>query len=89
MANDISSNPWHLDSTGVVYVPNVKIKRLVWSEQATVGDVLLISDRNGKPIVSSKAYAANFNQEFAYDGWFNGLTVTTLASGIVMVYLSF
>lgn len=89
MANDISSNPWYLDTTGVIYAANVKIKRVVWSKQAAVGDALLVKDRNGKTIIDSKAYAVNFNQEFAYDGWFNGFTLTTLASGILMVYLSY
>ena len=89
MANDISSNPWFLDTTGTIYEYKVKIKRLVWSEQVTAGDILLVEDINSKTIVSSKAYAANFAQEFAYDGWFNGFKLVTLGSGVVAVYLSF
>lgn len=89
MANDISANPWYLDTTGVIYPSKVKIKRVVWSEQVAAGDTLLLSDSNGKKVIASKAYAANFTQEFAYDGWFDGLTLTTLTSGVLLVYLGF
>lgn len=89
MANNISGNPWFLDTPGVIYTANVKIKRLVWSEQVTAGDVLLIKDNAGRTIVASKAYQPNFVQDFAYEGWYEGFNLVTLASGVVAVYLSF
>lgn len=89
MANDISSNPWFIDTAGVLYKDKVKIKRLVWTQQATAGDSLVLKDINGQIIIQSKAYQPNFNQEFAYDGWFNGLDLTTLTSGVLLVYLAF
>lgn len=89
MANDITSNPWYLDTPGTIYSGKCKLEQIVWTDQVAAGDVLLIKDINGKTIVSSKASAANTEQWFTAKGWFNGLVLTTLGSGVVTIFLAF
>lgn len=89
MANDITGNPWFLDTTGTIYTDKVKIESIVWSDQVAAGDQLLIKDNNGKTILDTKASAANTEQWFGIKGWFNGIVLTTLASGKVMLYMAY
>lgn len=90
MANDISANPWFIDTpgAGLIYGAYVRIKNILWSDQVAAGDQLIIQDRNGKTIANAKAPGANQIQFWGVDNWVNGLKVTTLtAGGIVQIYL--
>lgn len=91
MANDFSSNPYFIDtafSSGEVLLRNHRIRSVVWTNQVTAGDVLLVKDGDGKTIINAKASAANTNEAFSFmDGWFFGIQVPTLASGVLLVYV--
>ena len=90
MANDITSNPWVLDTAGVVTTAPFRCKEIVWTP-TTDGDDLLLADNGGKTIWSLKAVAADANQGIEYpkriDGALNGLDITTIDNGTVYVYL--
>lgn len=92
MANDLSANPWKLDTPGasVVYAYPVKIQNINWANYtlaATTGNAaLVIQDSNGKDIVN-----VNFTNTTAtvvpgipfntgLVGWVRGIKITTLSS---------
>ena len=89
MAIDISSNPWYADAAGTIYTSKCKLKTILWNEAASVGDLLLIKDINGKIIVNARCNQPNYPQPIVVDGWFNGIVITTLTSGNVVFYLDF
>lgn len=89
MANDITANPWYLDTVmATPYFNGVRIGNLVWNDAVTVGDILLIKDRNGKIIVSAKCNQANYPMSFGGFGWVEGFQLITLGSGNISVVIS-
>jgi len=88
MANDLSANPWKIDTpgAGVIYAFPVKIKNIIWANFTTIADTLLIQDVNGKDIVN--AVVANTSQgmmSFGDMGWVRGLKVITLTHGEITI----
>jgi hypothetical protein len=91
MANDISANPWSIDtaSATAIWTGNIWIDRLVWHEPTTAGDALEVTDSNGKTIWSKYALAGGSGMDYdlKVDSVFNGLIVPTMSSGTLYVYL--
>jgi len=86
MANDISGPVWRIDTLPFSYVGPVKIVNLSWTDQAAAGDSLVVQSQTSKTIVDTKAYAANYPENFGFLGWYpTGIKVTTLTSGIVLI----
>lgn len=86
MANDITGPVWRIDTLPFIYKGPVKIVNLTWTDQAAIGDALVIQTLANKPVVDSKAYAVNFVQNFGFLGWYpTGIQVTTLGSGVVQI----
>ena len=90
MANDITGNPWILDTAGSVTTSPFKCQYLKWTP-TTDGDDLLIVDNAGNTVWSLKAIAADSNQGIDYkepiEGVINGLSITTIDNGTLYVYL--
>lgn len=86
MANDITSRPWNIDTVGTVYTHRTYIHELVWSEQVAAGDHLTITDINGKILVDTRADSPNDYQRFGKLGWVNGIVLTVLDSGTLLLY---
>lgn len=84
MANDISGNPWSLDTPGVINRSPVHIKNLVWANGAADGDALLIQDNIGRDILRAK-YQSTGNNNFGVFSWVEGFNLVTIASGKVFV----
>ena len=84
MANDLTGAVWKIDST-MEYKAPVKIVNINWSDQVTPGDEITITTSAGKPILDSKAYAANFLQNFGFLGWVSSFKVTKIDSGLIQV----
>jgi hypothetical protein len=86
MANDISANPWKLDTAGAgtIYAFPIKIDNIVWANEAAA-DTLLIQDANGKTIVSATATSGLSQNHFGKIGWVRGLKLITLTSGVVTI----
>lgn len=86
MANDISGNPWSLDTPGVISRSQTHIKNLVWANGATDGDALLIQDSVGRDVLRAK-WATQGNNNFGVFSWVEGFNLVTLASGKVFVVI--
>ena len=86
MANDISANPWKIDTAaaGVIYAGPIKIENIIWANEAAAA-TLLITDANGKTIVSATATSGLLQQAFGKIGWVRGLIVSTLSSGVLTI----
>ena len=90
MANDITGNPWILDTAESVTTNPFRCKYIEWTPEAD-GDDLLLVDNAGNTIWTRKAIAGDANQGISedkrIDGTLNGLSITTIDSGTVYVYL--
>jgi hypothetical protein len=87
MANNQSANPWYVDTVGFSWTGRVYIKELVWNKP-TAGTNLVIVDQNGNTILNATANAQDPQQSFGSLGWVNGLHVTTLASGVLSIFIN-
>ena len=81
MANDLTANPWYIDTTGFIWQGRVYINDLIWSN-ATPGDALVITDINGNFIVNTVANAGTETFYFGKMGWVTGLVVVTLTGNL-------
>lgn len=93
MANDISANPWKLDtaSANTIYSSPVRIGNIIWSNvvlAATTGSAtLVITDVNAKDIVRitlTNTLGTVTQTQVAFVsgqiGWVRGIIMTTLSS---------
>lgn len=82
MANDISANPWKLDTpgAGVIYAFPVKIKNIVWANYAAAA-TLVLQDVNGKDIINATAPGVGQSWNFGEFNWVRGIKMPTLSSG--------
>jgi hypothetical protein len=76
MANDITSNPWTLNTIPFSYPYRVKITNLNITD-ATATDHVLIKDINGKTLVDFTASAGDLDYRIGNLGWVNGVVLTT------------
>lgn len=91
MGNDVTSNPWVLDSTGAVTTDLLRVKGIRWVGATTAAHAAILKDKNGKVKWSSVASGANYvESDTIYtrpgQNW-DGLTVDTLGSGKLYVEL--
>lgn len=90
MANDLSANPWRLDTSvtpGPLYNAPVKIDNIVWADAAP-SQTLTINDVNGKEIITASTPAGftGGTWNFGKIGWVRGIgTVTVPSGGVVSV----
>ena len=85
MANDISTTRWQIDTLPFKYPYRVFILSAEWSGETALGDTLLFTDNNDKPLFTSKASAADFMQNWPKQGWVNGVKGVTLTSGVLTI----
>lgn len=83
MANDISGSVWRIDTTPFSYAYPVKIVSANWTDQQNVGDQVVLQTTASKPIIDSQAQQINFQQNFGFLGWQNGIKIVTLDSGVL------
>ena len=86
MALQNGTNPIVLDGT-TQGVGKVKVTCIVWSGMTTAGHNLVIHTVSGGSIVADVKSAAYVSVVIPVDGWLDGIYITTLDSGKVMVYL--
>jgi hypothetical protein len=85
MANDLTSNPWVIDTPGAGVISDLKlyVKGVRWIEATTAGHIAEIQDKNGKTKWRSVASAANYVEADMIENivkW-DGIKVPTLGSG--------
>ena len=86
MANDVTSNPWKLDTAASISAAVVQIGRIRWVGGATAGHTAIVKDSAGTVIASLVATASNYTEDVPIWKEYTGVTLDTLASGTL--YLS-
>ena len=76
----------YVDTAGAIFADNVLLGKIVWSAPTAANHVLLISDADGVVLYTAKAAAANDYFEFDFNGASHTLTVTTIDSGVLLIY---
>lgn len=87
MANNISANPWYLDTVGIIWHGKIYIKELIWNKP-TAGGALIILDDNGNTIINTVANASDPMFAFGTLSWVNGFNIITMASGTLSVFIT-
>ena len=87
MANNITGNPWFVDTPGVIWHGNVYLKEIVWNKP-TAGSALKIVDDAGRTILDTVANASDPMQDFGTMSWVSGFNVVTLATGVLTVFIN-
>lgn len=85
MANDISSNPWKIDTSGFSYSYPVKVDNIAWAD-AAASQTLTITDKNGKDVfvaTTPTGWAGGIWTTGKF-GWVNGINITTVPAGTVI-----
>jgi hypothetical protein len=83
MANDITANPWNLNATGVVSNSYIYVKNILWLNGS---GSLVIVDNNGKDIIRD-VWSAETEHNYGQMQWVNGMNVTTIGGGEVLVVI--
>jgi hypothetical protein len=89
MANDLTRNPWVIDSAtiGPIWNSYARMEALSWQDVSTTGHQLILQDQNGKEVWSMTAPGAGF-YNFQKPMWINGLIVKRLDSGKIYVTIN-
>lgn len=89
MANNISANPWFIDtvSTALIWYGKVYIKELLWNKP-TAGATLIILDQHGNTIINTVANASDPMYSFGTLAWVDGFVVITMSSGTLSVFIT-
>lgn len=85
MANDVTSTIWRIDTLPFSWPYRIYIASMEWTDQTAAGDAIVFTQADGKALIDSKAYAADFMQNFGKKGWVEGITGVTLTSGVLYI----
>lgn len=81
MANNITGNPWTLDSVGATLTSKIKIKNIIWINGA---GSLLIQDNIGRDLIRD-VWSASTDHNYGELSWVAGLHVVTIGGGEVVI----
>ena len=86
MANDLSANPWKIDTAGagVLYAFPVRIGTITWANYTPGTASAVVQDSNGKDIFNAAIPSGQTQMQpviMSNVGWVRGLKVTTLTNG--------
>jgi len=90
MANDVTGPVLILDTastTTVVLDKMVWIKSIRWDDATTANHKAVLKDKHANIIWQSTAAAADNEDVELVEGWYEGLIMHTLASGVLVVRL--
>lgn len=86
MANDLSRNPWSLDTAAVITTDKVRVKSLRWyTKSATAGDDISVEDAHGEKIWESVADGSNYVEAQLIEEDFEGFELAVIDSGVLYV----
>jgi hypothetical protein len=88
MANDVTTNPWKLDTTGPITADNVRIERVRWVGATTATHTAELRDSSGKTIVAFVAPADNYTEDVPIWREYTGMTLQTLQSGTLYISIA-
>lgn len=86
MANNITGNPWNLDTVGFTYKDLVYIRNIVWFKPAAAA-TLLILDNQGRTIINATANGADPQETFGPFQWVAGFNLVTMSSGNLSIII--
>lgn len=88
MSNNLTGNPYIVDTAGIISSAPVFVKRMVWQEPAAAAEDLTVKDSEGKVLWDENSHAGgtgiSIEQEMEIDC--NGITVETIDSGMLYIY---
>jgi hypothetical protein len=91
VANDITGNPWTLDTPSagtLVWAGNIRVEHFEFTGYALNTDNVTVKDRAGRVVWSATGMADLSPVISTKVGWtFDGLYLTTLTSGKLRVYI--
>jgi hypothetical protein len=90
MANVFKGRVWTLATAGggIIYTGQVKIAVAYWRNPSAGGDLVVLNDADGRPIIDGRAEAANQSQVFRVEPmWYRGLNLVTLGSGTLQLHI--
>lgn len=91
MANNLTSNPWVIDTAATITTMKVRVATIRWIGATDAAHTAVITDTAGHVVWAGNANAADYSEEshpagYARHGFdTNGLIVTTLGSGKLYV----
>jgi hypothetical protein len=85
MANDITGNPWRLDTPGPIINSMVHIKNLIWTDGVEADTVVLV-DSAGRDVLRA-IFAGEGNNNFGEFKWVSGLVLTSISGGQLLVFI--
>ena len=89
MANNLTGNPYSVDTAAVITTKPIQINKIVWESPTTDGHTIDITDNAGHKIFSKAALAGGTGISYSDDFGmvFSGLNVATIQSGTVYIYI--
>lgn len=88
MSNDVSTNPWKLDTAGAISSAVERIERVRIVGMSTAGHTAELQDAAGKTIVAFVAAGTNYSEDVPVHREVTGVTLQALQSGTVFVSVS-
>ncbi len=90
MANDLTKNPWLLDTAESLALPAQPrvVKRVIWLTPASAGDVLLLKDATGAVVVDAVCEVDGQTQTFLVEHSYDGMVLETIDSGLCQVFFN-
>lgn len=81
MANSLTGNPWKIDTAGVISTAGVHAKNIIWL--GGTGSLVIV-DNAGRDIVRD-TWASSQDHNYGEFKWVQGMNVTTIGGGEVIV----
>jgi hypothetical protein len=88
MANDCDANPWVIDTAYALTNETVRIERIAWKNAAALNHTCKVVDAYGKTVYEDFASGSTYNNVEHIGRAVEGLTVQTLQSGKLYIYLA-
>lgn len=91
MANDLTKNPWVVDTAGSANLSTAyaNVRSISWVGGTTAGHEARVTDSNGTIFWRRLATGANYNADTEFQGrrgrWMQGLRVPNLDSGTLYI----
>lgn len=88
MANKLTTNPWYVDTPGVLTTKAFKVHHFEFVRPAAAGDSAVLVNRVGNYAWTGVADIINELVKSQVVGWVDGLTLQSLTSGSVLIYFA-
>ena len=87
MANVITGRQLYADTAGVLFQTPVKINSIIYSVGLVAGHQAVLNDSTGRPVWRGVMGADLEAEDSGKIGWAQGLTLASIDSGNVIVYI--